>query len=327
VIRALVVLAAALPLAGQPKLLVNANLDSRSAATGLDAQYRAILAQQPQPAWIGYSVPSIPTFDLGCEYVRNGVSPSGTLHLEPPMTAVILLRVEAGAVMRIRTISPDCELDGGGLPFHWLTEVQPGQSVALLKSLAAGTDGVGGSALRAIGWHNSPAADAALESFLDTGQPYSLRQQAVSVTGSSRGQRGIEVLQKLVSADPDERIRERAVAALSGNRDPRALDLVIATARSGATPRLRIQAVSALSGKAGKRTVETLTAVAESDKDAQVRRRAVTALQSVPDGEGVPTLIQLARRAGDLELRKQAVTTLGQSRDPRAIAFLEEMLK
>ena len=53
--RALLSLAIALPLAAQPKLLVNAQVDTRSAAAGLEQQFRPLVTAQPQPAWIAYS--------------------------------------------------------------------------------------------------------------------------------------------------------------------------------------------------------------------------------------------------------------------------------
>jgi hypothetical protein len=59
-------MAAALPLAAQPKLLTNAKLDTRS-ATSLDREFRALLAAQPQPAWIGYTVAADRASSLGCE--------------------------------------------------------------------------------------------------------------------------------------------------------------------------------------------------------------------------------------------------------------------
>jgi hypothetical protein len=37
-------MAAALPLAAQPKLLINAKVDTRSAAAGLEREFRALLA-------------------------------------------------------------------------------------------------------------------------------------------------------------------------------------------------------------------------------------------------------------------------------------------
>ena len=46
-------MAPALPLAAQPKLLVNAQVDTRSAAAGLEQTFRPLVTAQPQPAWIG----------------------------------------------------------------------------------------------------------------------------------------------------------------------------------------------------------------------------------------------------------------------------------
>ena len=56
--RALWLMAAALPLAAQPKLLINAKVDTRSAAAGLEREFRTLLTAEPQPAWIGYTVPA-----------------------------------------------------------------------------------------------------------------------------------------------------------------------------------------------------------------------------------------------------------------------------
>ena len=42
-------MAAALPLAAQPKLLIDAQVDTHSAAAGLEREFRPLLAAQPQP--------------------------------------------------------------------------------------------------------------------------------------------------------------------------------------------------------------------------------------------------------------------------------------
>src|SRR5437870_3562884 len=58
----------------------------------------------------------------------------GTVKLEGPNYLVVLFRIEHKRVDRIRAFSEDCQLDAGGLPFTWLTNVQPGESVAWLAS-------------------------------------------------------------------------------------------------------------------------------------------------------------------------------------------------
>ena len=324
--RAAWVLWAALPLAAQPKLLVNAQVDTRSASAGLEGAVRTLQSSQPQPAWIGWSVPSSRQFNMGCDFVRDGAGINGVVHLEPPTSLIVLARVEAGQIMRVRTVSPNCEIDAGGVTLHWLNDVQPAQSVAFLVSLTTDRERMGDGALSALAMHGDPSADAVLERMLAPDQPASLRQRIVSWEGSYRGKRGVEILRKTIAGDPDDRVRERAVSALGSSREPEAIDLLLSIARTGADAKMRSQAVGALNRRDDKRMLETLTYVVENDKDPGVRRRAVSALQSLPDGAGIPVLIQVARR-GDPEIRKQAMSSLGSSRDPRATAFFEEILK
>jgi hypothetical protein len=253
--RALWLLAAAVPLAAQPKLLTNAQTDTRSAAAGLAQVFRSLPASAAY--WAGYEVPAVRTTNLGCQ------TSEGVVHLEPPDRAVILLRVEAGAVEKIRAVSPYCEIDAGGLPVHWLTDVKPLESVAFLGGFVSTAPNPREGAVFAIAVHSDPTADAAIERFIAPDQPQWLRLRAVPLLGSTRGPHGVELLSGLIANDRDE----------------------------------------------------------------QVRRRAISALGGVAGGEGIPVLIQLARTTKDSGVRKQAMGSLQASRDPRAVAFFEEVLK
>ncbi len=331
--RALWLIAVALPLAAQPKLLVNAKLDTRPAGAGLEQTFRPLhRPRSPQPAWIAYSVPSIRSF-MGCDYVRdNGFNPvdqyqAGVVHLEPPDHAVVLFRIDGGNIERIRTLSPDCEIDAGDLPVHWLTDVKPAESVALLNTFATQRERYMDSAMNAIAMHSDPAAEAALMRFLATDQPESIRLRVVNWFGPTRGRRGYDVLKNLIANDPSEKVRERAISTLGNSKEPEAIDLLIATARKDPNSRMRMQALSSLNRHSGAKVLATFKDAIENDPDMQVKRRAVSSLQSMPDGEGVPLLIQLAKTTQNTEVRKQAMSSLGSSRDGRALTFFEEVLK
>lgn len=319
--------AAGLSLYAQPKQLVNAKVDTRSAAAGLEPAFKALVAAQPQPAWIAWMVPSVRTFNIGCEYNNNGWGGPGVVHLEPPDHALILFRVDGGAVDRIRTLAPDCQIDAGDVPFHWVTDVKPAQSVALLATFAASHEQPYNSAMSAIATHADPSADQTLDRFLAADQPQALRMRVVSWMGSARGRHGLEVLKNLIANDSDLRVRERAINALASSREPEAMDLIIAIARSDKNAKLRAQAVSDLGRKLSQKVIATLTNAAENDPDLDVQRRAISTLHALPDGEGIPTLINLVKNTKSLEVRKQAMSTLRSSRDPRALAFFEDVLK
>lgn len=316
-------------LAAQPKLLVNAQLDTKSAGSGLEAAFRPLVTAQPQPAWIGWAVPAVRTYNMGCEYVfRDGQSTTGqgVVHLEPPDHAIILIRVDQGAVSRLRYVSPDCEIDAGGAPLHWLTDVNPAQSVALLTTFVTEREPNVSNAMGAIAVHADASADSAIDKFTAATQPVSIRQRAVSLEASERGHHGFEVVKAILANDSDERVRERAVQALGNSKDPGALDLLLETARRNPDAKLRTQALSALARRPEPKILDTLRAAID-DPDQTVGRRAISTIASLPDGEGIPLLIQVVKTTKDPQIKKQAMTTLENSRDPRALAFFEEVLK
>jgi hypothetical protein len=326
---ALCLLAMAGALAAQPKLLVNAKVDTQSAGGGLEQKYKSLLAAQPQPAWIGWAVPAVRTFNMGCEFVyRDGIvgAGQGVVHLEPPDHSIILIRVDQGAVSRLRYVSPDCEIDAGGATMHWLTDVKPAESVALLAGFVSERETGGSNAMGAIAMHDDPSADRALDRFAAAGQPLSIRQRAVSLLSSERGHHGFEVVKGLIANDTDQRVKERAVQALGASKDPAALDLLLETARRNNDPKLRVQAVSALARRPEPKILDTLRAALD-DPDNSVQRRAITTLNSLPDGEGLPLLIQVVKTTKDAQVRREAMNALQGSRDPRALAFFEEVLK
>jgi len=238
---ALLLLAAALPVIAQPKLLVNGQVDTRAAAAGLEREFQSLLSVQPQPAWIGYAVPSTRTYNLGCDYVSTGGRTApGVVHLEPPDQAVMLFRIVGGAVDRMRVLSPDCEIDAGGVPVHWLTGVRPADSVALLSMIDRN------QAVMAIAMHADPAADAALEKLVASAQPEAVRRRAAFWIGAARGRHGLDIVKQLLATDPSPSVRERAIQGVAGSREPEAVDLLISTARQDREPRVRRQAMNAI---------------------------------------------------------------------------------
>jgi HEAT repeat protein len=286
---------------------------------------------QPQPAWIGYTVPAVPDHEQTCDYQRGGergVRPPGPVHLEPPDQAQIMLRIDHNQVGKIRIISGDCQLDADGVPLRWIRDVRPAESVAFLASFAkSDADHVRDGAVAAIAMHNDSTADEVLERFAADGQPESLREKAIFWLGEARGHRGYATVRRIVTQDASEHIRDKAVFALSISKDPQSVDTMIAVAHNDSSGHVRGQALFWLAQKAGKKAAGAITEAVDRDPDTEVKKKAVFALQQLPDGEGVPMLIQVARANKNPAVRKQAMFWLGQSNDPRALAFFEQVLK
>lgn len=77
-------------------------------------------------------------------------------------------------------------------------------------------------------------------------------------------------------------------------------------------------------GAAATRNLAEL--VGEDTLDRSVREQAVFALSQSHNGDGVPELIKIAQTNRDPQIRRKAIFWLGQSRDPRALDFIEQVL-
>jgi HEAT repeat protein len=137
----------------------------------------------------------------------------------------------------------------------------------------------------------------------------------------------VQWLAALVSGDSDSsRVVDPALLALSLHAAPAALTRLIAIARDAERSRVRGQALFWLAARAGDRAMAAITSAVETDPDTEVKKRAVFALSQLPKDEGVPKLIEVARTNRNPAVRKQAMFWLGQSNDPRAVKFFEDVL-
>lgn len=341
--------------ANQPDV-VNAKFATRPVTAGLTREFRALLESLPGPAWIGYAVPLVPgdhhmcchdceregagIVARGCKLEGEGSfslqsGEPGRVELEGPRQMWILFRAAGARVAKIRVFSEDCRLDAGGLPFYWLTGVHPEESVELLSGFVRGKTGSAGEedneehvaqgALAAIALTEDPAADRAFDRFVAADEPASVRAHATFWLGAARGRHGLELLRRMVQGDPSERVREQAVFGLSISKQPESLPALIDAAHRGSTG-VRGQAIFWLAQKAGRKAAEAITAAIENDPETEVKKKAVFALSQLPADEGVPLLIKVTRTNRNPEVRRQAMFWLGQSRDPRALAFIEDIL-
>jgi hypothetical protein len=347
--KSIVLLASALSLLAQQPRVSNARLETRPVTGGLEATFEAILRAQASPAWVGYAEPIIPgerqnccwNAGGGCSLERHSgdrgvtVAEPQTVKLEGPTHLVVLLRVENHQTGKVHTFTPECDLDAGGLPLIWLTGVTAPESIRFLLLIAKSVTGTArdevrmtDAAVAAIALHANRAADNALEELAVPNQPENLRRQAIFWLGNSRGRRGFEVISRIVRNDSSDKIREHAIFALTQSKEPEALNTVVAVAHNDNSARVRGQALFWLAQKAGQKMAESsIRDAIANDPETDVKKRAVFALTQMPNGEGVPLLIQVARTNPSPEVRKQAVFWLGQSRDTRALAFIEDVLK
>ena len=334
----------------------NAKVETRSAAQGLEREVSAVAARGGV-TWLGYRMPMVAgprqmcCYDTISDTTLSGVcrlesgggvsmntgdirDRSGTrITLEPATELLILARLEGGGVSRVRTFTPDCDIDATAMPLVWLTDVKPDDSIAWLSALVLAApesgdrhDRVGKTAMNAVAMHDAPAADRALERFVAPASPEWLRGETAFWLGSFRGDAGARLLMRMIAQDPSDKVRDKVTFGLSVSRVPAALTTLIAAARDDKSTRVRGQALFWLAQKAGKDAMPAIVNAIDNDPETEVKKKAVFALSQLPKDEGVPKLMDVARNNRNPEVRKQAMFWLGQTKDPRAVKFFEDIL-
>ncbi|MBS1802674.1 MAG: HEAT repeat domain-containing protein [Acidobacteria bacterium] len=327
--------------AQQPKV-INAQLHTEAAGAGLPAVVEQ-LNHSAGPQWLGYAVPAVPGshFSMcssdesmkndGCcgvyrlEAENNNYRSSDGDH-GTETSIEILARIDKGAIDRIRFIGTSCQLDAGGLPFTWLTDVKADDSVTWLSGLVTGDDRRDADqSLAAIAMHETQKATAALEGFASSSNPLWLREKGAFWLGAGRGHEGYLALKKM-EGDADPEFRKKLVFDLFVSKDPAAIDDVIGIAKQDKDVGVREQAIFWVGQKAGKKAIAMLKDTVENDPEVGVKKKAVFALSQLPKDEAVPELLHVAQTNNSPTVRKEAIFWLGQTHDPRALDYFEQIL-
>jgi len=341
---------------GQATRIANARLRSEAASGGLGATINRLLRASPARVWAAWDVPMIGRRHVCCFGTTDAAEKSpcgGRCYLESENRnsgffdsdsgdcidhdtgdrLLLFARLEGSRLTRLRTFSQDCALEAEGATVIWLTGVSAAESVAFLEPLVHESDlgrkpgkHSGEPALSAIAMHEDAAADAALQRFVAPGQPDRVRQQAAFWLGNARGRAGYLILKGLAQKDSSDDLRRHVTFALSQSSEGEAVDTLIGMARNDSSSRVRSQALFWLAQKAGHKAVGAIRDAIAEDPETEVKRKAVFALSQLPKDEGIPQLIQVARTNRNPEVRKQAIFWLGQSNDPRALSFIEEIV-
>ena len=119
---------------------------------------------------------------------------------------------------------------------------------------------------------------------------------------------------------------DSAIFAISQHAGMQATDILIDAAKNNQSTHVREQALFWLAQRAGAKSAAAISDAIVNDPDTGVKKKAVFALSQLPKDEGVPKLIEVCRTQRNPEVRKKAFFWLGQTHDPRALAYIKDVL-
>ncbi len=209
----------------------------------------------------------------------------------------------------------------------WMANVPTDEATSMLIDLARRGDDLDlrKRAVYALSRSKQPRAATTLrEIALDGNSPVELRGDAMkwymSGTGRSADE-NMSFLKDMYGKADEQQLKLGVLMQIASRRTEESRDFLVAIATN---PResmdARRMAVNMINN------VSQLTTIYDKSPDVEIRRQVLSSLGSMRDNAGIDKLIDVARNEKNLELRKTAVSMLTRTKDPRALALLQEII-
>ncbi|HKV34183.1 MAG TPA: HEAT repeat domain-containing protein [Pyrinomonadaceae bacterium] len=208
------------------------------------------------------------------------------------------------------------------------------------------------ASLYALSKHTGDRAIAVLSDIAISGKTPGQRKVAISSISTRPGEPAVDALFKIYDADQSVEIRRAVISGFANRKSERAGNKLFEIARSSDNNDLRKSAIGAISRRGGEKAVEFLVNLYDTEKNEELRDQIVNSLASgsvfvtssgyvgyvgqnasggtsrLNDQRVIDKFIQIARdQQAPMERRKRVIGWLSRSKDPKVLAFLQELLK
>ncbi len=225
-----------------------------------------------------------------------------------------------------------------------LSNVEDEKVFDLLFDLATKSEDaeVSKAALRALSTTRNPKARQRLFDIARSGSKEEIRVQAVQGLVNRGDESLVDELVKIYQSDKSLKVRKQAIYALSqmvghdnrfhfsmatgiGSSGPTALSPggVNTTGKLAELSDRRSEAQK----KSSEKAVKALLQLFDPETDESLKNIFLSSFSQSNSKEALQKLMQVAKSDSSIALRRRAVMYLGQSRDPEAAKFMEELLK
>lgn len=260
----------------------------------------------------------------------------------------------AEILMNVAKSDPDKEVREQAV--FWMANVPTDEATGMLIDLARRGDDLDlrKRAVYALSRSKQPRAATTLrEIALDGNSPMELRGDAMQwyMSGAGRSaDENMSFLKDMYGKSDEQQLKMRVLSQIASRRTEESRDFLVALATNQRESMdARRTAVSMLSSvgfssvrvttggqvssagagtnaASGANIVAQLTTIYDKSPDLEIRRQVLSSLGSMRDNAGIDKLIDVARNEKNLELRKAAVSMLTRTKDPRALALLQEII-
>ncbi|MFN2570070.1 MAG: HEAT repeat domain-containing protein [Gemmatimonadales bacterium] len=211
----------------------------------------------------------------------------------------------------------------------WLSQVPGDETVAALDSILRGstdTD-IQDKAIFALSQHRSTRAGAILRAYAERRDaPGELREKTIFWLGQNRSADNAQFLKDLYKKLDDDDLKEKVIFSLSqmGGTDNYRWLMDIALDQH---EQIEIRKKALFwAGQGNSVDVADLVRLYDSMTDREMKEQLIFVYSQRRETAALDKLFAIGKNDPDRELRKKAIFWIGQSRDPRAAQYLQELI-
>ena len=237
---------------------------------------------------------------------------------------------EEAADILMQTAKNDPDQETREQAVFWLGQVRSERAVPLLEDLLKNSKDreTKDKALFALSQQSSPKAGQILRDFAEReSENEELREQAIFWLGQKRSEENASYLKGLYPRVKTDALKEKIIFSLSQQRgfgNPEWIMNIALDPKESIE--MRKQALF-WAGQNGGAPTEAFASLYDKMTDPEIKEQLIFVLsQKNRDAKALDKLMEIAKNDKDKELRSKAVFWLGQSRDPRAAKFLEDLI-
>jgi hypothetical protein len=263
---------------------------------------------------------------------KNSVNVDGEEKEAASPGAILLLfdSSKGTAVQDVSLLDLDQTYEFGDAPVYWLGRVENTESSGFLeKAFDAVKDDahVLDTLIFSIYCHEGPQARVFLKKTAVGPRPAKVREKAIFWLGNAGDAQALADLKEIYAKEQTASVKKQIIFAIQLSKQKDAVEELIRIAKQDSSQDLRKQAVFWLGQKASAECVKALKDIVEApDTESGLKDQAVFAISQLPKDKSVPILIDLAKGNKNPSVRKKAIFWLGQSGDPAALKFFEDIL-
>ncbi len=175
----------------------------------------------------------------------------------------------------------------------------------------------------------SPRAQALILAAARNGAEHmEIRRTAIQRLTGGEGGVGVDELIKIYDAEQNTEIKSQLLHTMSESSDPRVQAKLLAIAQSNEEPLpVRMMAIRRMAEKDSPQVIELLIKFYDTETGMEAKHYLLHALGESRQKTALQKVMNVARADASVEMRKQAVRILGESKDPEALKFVEDLLK